>query len=313
MIPVIDISSAVAGSADDRVVEQVRHAITDVGFFQVVGHGVPAGLIDAAYRAGRDFFAMDDDVKRMVADPHPFRGWSRPVTGARPVQQRFQFCNVESAEDARSRGIAETFFDYFTPNRWPEQIDLRAALWPYVSALQPVAGAIMSLFARVLDLDPGFFDQHLVHQVSCFAVNHYEGAARDGDDITALVEHRDSGTLTVLHQRGDYAGLRVMLRDGTRMLVPVREDAFVINIGELMARWTNDRFYATPHGVILPEDARAKRTSLTLFHLPSVDVEIAPLPSTVGAEGPRYEPITPYLWERQFLARSYGEDWRADG
>lgn len=307
MIPVIDISSAVAGIPSDDLVAAVREAITGVGFFQVTGHGVAPAVIDAAYDGAAAFLALDDDVKALSADAHPFRGWSRPDARADArVQQRFQFCVIESPEHAAERCVAAAYADYFRPNRWPDSIDLRPALLRYTHEVQRAANVVMSLFARVLDLAPAFFEAHHTDPVTCMAVNHYEGASRDEHRLTALGAHQDSGTLTVLHQRGDYEGLRVEMRDGTHVMVPMHEDTFVINIGELMARWTNDVFTATRHDVVLPSEPGQRRTSLTLFHLPNVDVEIAPLPSTIGAEGPHYEPVTPYTWERQFLDRFYG-------
>lgn len=304
MIPVIDIHDALVGAAPLRTVEAVRHAAEEVGFFQVTGHGVAPALIDAAYRVADLLMTQPEDVKQRWTHPHPFRGWERrPRHGERVVQQRLQVCDIGSPEEAAARGIDAKYRNYFQSNVWPDIAGLRPALEALIEAEKTLGLTLMSLFAQALGLPAEHFVPYFDHQVSTFAINHYQGGFVEGDNNIALGEHKDSGTLTILHQRGEYDGLEVRRTDGSFELVAVREDAFVINIGELMERWTNDRFIATRHRVLLPETKGSKRTSLTLFQGPSIDTVVEPLSACTDGVPALYPPVTPFDWETQYFAK----------
>ena len=160
----------------------------------------------------------------------------------------------------------------------------------------------MSLFAQALGLAADHFVDIFAHDVSLLSANWYPNQPlHHGDRTVMLKAHPDSGVLAVLHQRGDYDGLQVLangrqLDDRAR-----RDDAFVINIGHLMSRWTNGRWPATVHRVLAADDPTMRRESVAVFFLPNIDHVIAPLPSTVGAEGPRYDPISTYDWQHHFM------------
>lgn len=305
MIPVIDISDAVAGCPRPDTVEAIRHAVQEVGFFQIVGHGVDLALIDKVYRVANDLMMLPESTKQPWRHPHPFRGWERrPTHGDVIVAQRLQVCNIDSPEDALGRGIDPRMVDYFQTNVWPEVPGLKESILALVEAEKRVGATVMSLFALALGLDAEYFAPFFLDEVSNFAINHYEGRREVGGSDIALGEHKDSGTLTVLHQRGGYSGLQVRMSDGEMLTVPPREDSFVINVGELMEHWTNDKFKATLHRVVLPDIPGTKRTSLTLFLGPGITTIIAPLEQCVGDEPVRYEPVTPYEWESQYFMQN---------
>jgi isopenicillin N synthase-like dioxygenase len=306
MIPVIDVADAVAGSPSEDTVAAIRSAAEEVGFFQVVGHGVGPEVIDDVYLGAETLMSLPEDVKSQWMHPHPFRGWERrPAAGSIVIAQRLQVCNIDSEADALARGIDPALCDYFHSNVWPDVPDLQRAIRTMMDATKQVGEVLMSLFALALDLPGTYFQSAFDNQVSSFAINHYEGGRAAGpDNELALREHKDSGTLTVLHQRGAYEGLQLRLVDGSLMTIPVREDAFVINIGELMEHWTNDQFKATLHRVLLPEVVGRKRTSLTLFQGPAIDTVIAPLASCVGDGRPKYDPVTPYDWEARYFSQN---------
>jgi isopenicillin N synthase-like dioxygenase len=130
-----------------------------------------------------------------------------------------------------------------------------------------------------------------------------------------FAEHSDGNTLTILHQRGDYEGLQVQRLDGAGewIAVPVRDDAFVINVGELMTHWTNDHWPATRHRVVAAADPDAARTTLTTFHMPALDAVVEPIARWVGADGPHYAPVNSYDWERSRIKNSYARSNDATG
>jgi isopenicillin N synthase-like dioxygenase len=180
----------------------------------------------------------------------------------------------------------------------------RATWRRYAEATRELARTLMSLFAQALQLPADHFAAPFAKDVTLFSANFYppQPARADHEDVL-LVPHADSGGLTVLHQRGDYEGLQIRGLDGEWITVPLRDDAFVINIGHLLSRWTNGRYPATVHRVVAGPTPANQRQSIAMFFLPSVDTVVAPVPTRVGADGPRFEPVTAYDWQRQFMEK----------
>jgi isopenicillin N synthase-like dioxygenase len=304
-IPVIDLAQPRAA-----VVAALRDALENIGFLQVVNHGVDLAMVGRTYAAKEALIGLPEDDKRaMISESHPFRGWKRVLDPAGTIiQERFQVCNFDDPVAAAQAGVDAPWLDYFHPNIWPPIDGFKTDVRAWFDATRDLGARLMSLFALALDLEPDFFVPGFQHDVTCFAVNVYPGvatSATSAEPRVVLPAHADSGTLTVLHQRGDYAGLQVQTASGAWLTVPVLEDAFVINVGELMARWTNDRWNGTRHRVVAPPESGMARTSLTTFYLPSADTRIAPLPTCVGSGGPHYAPVTAYEWERAYLSKQY--------
>jgi len=319
-IPVIDISEFLAGGSGDAAALEIEKAATEIGFFQVVGHGVPTALLDGVYDAMHALTALDEDTKLRYKSPsgHPYRGVHvrKDDTGA-IRQERFLATRYENPQAAIDAGVDPALADFFDPNCWPEGVaGFREACQALFVATQQLAGRIMRLFALALGLGVDGFDDCIEPNSSSFAINHYpaRNGPLDGGPPLLFAEHFDGNTLTILHQRGDYEGLQVLRLDAPDqyIAVPVREDAFVINFGELMTHWTNDHWPATRHRVVAPTDPSHERTTLTTFHMPSLSTVVAPLEPWIGEDGPHYEPVTAYQWERQRIKTSYGQK-RTDG
>jgi isopenicillin N synthase-like dioxygenase len=320
-IPIIDIAGALAADAAGReddpalteVVAALRHVGTQVGFMQVVGHGVPLQLLEAVYAQGGRLAELSDDAIAALASPtgHRFRGLAvkRDAAGLL-LHGQFQNNTYDGVAEALADGVDPQYAGYFHPNVWPADMpELRAAFDECSLATRALGRALVRLFARALDLPPDHFDAGFAKDVTQFAYNFYpaqpDGGGEQVPDGQRLVgqAHADSGGVTVLHQRGNYEGLQVRTPEGEWIDVPVVPDAFIINIGELMGRWTNDTWLATMHRVVSGHRPTDARESIVTFLLPSVDTVIEPLPSTVGADGPLFEPVTPYDWESTYLIK----------
>jgi isopenicillin N synthase-like dioxygenase len=304
-IPVIDISSAVTGGDDAAVVEAFRAAMSEVGFLQVVGHGVPAGLIAAAHRTMVQLDSLPETERRELHRP---RGLSRGIfersdAAGAMLQRGFQFIPYDSLAEAGAAGAVRGHADYFDANVWPADAEFVTIWKMYSDATRQLSHLLMSLFARAFGLDADYFAGKFDHDVTLFSANWYprQEIGTDRDQAKVLLrDHPDSGVLTVLHQQGDYEGLQVLGSDGDWYTVPMLADAFVINIGELMSRWTNGQWPATIHRVVASPVPAHWRSSVATFFLPNIDEVIEPLPGT-AAGGTLYHPISTYDWQRQFM------------
>jgi isopenicillin N synthase-like dioxygenase len=187
---------------------------------------------------------------------------------------------------------------HFYPNLWPsEPTGLRRIYEDYFRAMGGLAETLMALFALALDLPETFFADKIDRHISRLRVRNYPapttaplfGQLRAG-------AHADYGSLTILRAEDKPGGLQVLNRAGDWVDVPIAPDSFIVNIGELMARWTNERWKATLHRVVNPpleQAAVSRRLSLVFFHNPNYDALVEALPGTVAAgEPPKYPPTT---------------------
>jgi isopenicillin N synthase-like dioxygenase len=154
----------------------------------------------------------------------------------------------------------------------------------------------MRIFAVALDLEERFFDDKIDRHFSTLPANHYPEP--DGDPLPNQIragEHTDFGSLTILAINGQAGGLQVKLKDGAWLDVTAEPDEFIVNIGDMMQRWTNDRWLSNLHRVVNPSaDQRVgtKRMSMGYFLHPNYDAEIAGLPTCLGAGKPEpYPPV----------------------
>lgn len=297
-IPVIDISTIDTPQGRKQAAAAIYDAIVDAGFFQIVGHGVPMELIDRAYAMYDNLFDRPDEYKEALESPNgnPFRGYFRAERAANAGSrvESYEIASIATPEEAQGLGIDPAFADFFEPWAWPDIDGFADTLLELRDRTRGVGATVMSLFATALGLPDNYFTRYVATDGSNFMCRYYSTTSAVTDQNVLLDEHQDSGMLTVLHQRGTYEGLQVLCRDGERITVPVRDDAYVINVGRLMTRWTNDLFPSTPHRVIDAPTADDFRRSIVLFYMPSPDAVITPIARCVGADGPHYEPITPY-------------------
>ncbi|HTX00634.1 MAG TPA: 2OG-Fe(II) oxygenase family protein [Acidimicrobiales bacterium] len=312
-IAVIDIAGFLSGADLATAPKEVEAAASSIGFLQVVGHGIPAGPIDAVYDAMARLAALDPSAREHVlTGGHPYRGLHRNTDDTGAVrQERFLVSRFDDPLQAVEGGVDPAHADFFSPNLWPELDGFREAVTTLFGMTRGLARRMMGLFAVALGLPVDWFEPMIGIDASTFAANHYPPRPPAGDDCSTRVlfaEHADGNTLTLLHQRGTYNGLQIqpLDRGGEWIEIPVVDDAFVVNIGELMTRWTNDAWPSTRHRVMSsPRDGDA-RTTLTTFHMPSLDAVVAPLVVCGGDVAAHYEPVTPYQWERRFIKQGYG-------
>ncbi|PWW24143.1 isopenicillin N synthase-like dioxygenase [Geodermatophilus normandii] len=307
-VPTVDIAPYVGtGTADERAATAAAfdEAARTVGFVQVVGHGVPTAVTDAFAAALDEFFLLPLEVKkRYRTPPEVNRGYAPPKTeslslslGLAPSNRMhdfFEAFNVGAAvSDFPGLGLPEA--DY-PENVWPaEAASFRAAVSAYSAEASRVARTLTTVFADALGLPEGFFERYTDHSLDVLRMNNYalEPGALDLDgDLTGMGEHTDYGIVTVLWA-DRVAGLQVLGRDGGWHDVQPADGALLVNLGDLMARWTNDRWMSTLHRVKPPivDGTIRRRRSAAFFHDGNVDALVETLP-TCGGDGSPYPPIT---------------------
>ena len=185
------------------------------------------------------------------------------------------------------------------PNQWPGWLPgFKPAMTAYVSEVDALGRYIVRLIAMSLGLEAHALDHHFERPTTFLRALHYPPQPPVEDDQMGSAPHTDYGIITLLAQ-DDSGGLQVRPRGGDWIEAPPIPDTYVLNVGDMLARWTNDRFVSTPHRVI--NRSGGDRYSLPYFLDPAMDALIECLPTCTDAQHPpRYEPVTygEYLLER---------------
>lgn len=304
---------------DDRAVaDKVDLALRRLGFFVVTDHGVPTPLIDRALVAAKAFFAQTEAEKRAAAteadgSPRgytPFAAENLSATlGKRRPQDLREGFGMGPPRVRQERGAPMGGASY-RPNRWPTApAGFEAAITDYFAAMERLTARLMRVFAAALDLAPDYFEQRFQDHNSTLRLSHYPppqtkpepGQFRAG-------AHTDYGALTILLGEQTPGGLEVRTPAGVWLPAQTGPHDFVINIGDLMMTWSNDRWLSNVHRVANPssEDAATSaRMSLAYFCNPDDALEIVCLPSCIGPDHPpRYAPTTAGEHRMAKIARS---------
>ncbi len=298
-IPVIDFGAVFAGApgARERVAAELRHACENVGFFYALNHGVPEGLIERAFAAARRFHALPlaDKLKlRLNRNNIGYLPIGASVQGASTVHKATRPNQNESFFISHDRGPDHPAVVAGTPlrgrNQWPEGMpDLRGDMMAYFDALGAMCSRMLPVFAMALDMPADFFAPLFGEEPHAnLRFLHYPPQDRGEDNLFGQAPHTDNSFMTAL-ARTDVPGLAVRLPSGEWFPPPLIPGTFLINLGNIMRRWSNDRFLSTPHGVL--NDSGADRYSIAYFYSPDPDSVIECLPSCVSADNPpRYPP-----------------------
>jgi isopenicillin N synthase-like dioxygenase len=210
------------------------------------------------------------------------------------LQEAFAFGPEEFSADDWQEGDPRSAM--LAPNRWPERPEnFRETMLEYDAAMRALGERMLDIIALALDVERSYFDDKFDHQSSVARLIRYPSQKDPpADGQLRAGEHTDYGTITFL--RGDPVpgGTEVKTRSDEWVTVKTPPGGFVCNIGDALARWTNDRWVSTLHRVANPPPAakNVDRISLVYFHSPNHDALIECIPGCAGTEGPKYEPIT---------------------
>jgi len=315
--PVVEISaftSAHPGSRETKlkIAREVDEVCRRTGFLAVSGHGVPQEVIAHAWQAGRDFFDLRREEKlrvKMLYEGYPY-GYSplqaealaQSLGDETPPDLKESF-NIGPLElDARAHSVRagdavpDAAFRY-AANLWPNRpVGFREAAADYYRALSRLAKQIMTIFTLALDLPENYFDPFVNDPISALRMLNYpHSPATPKPGQLRAGAHCDYGSLTVLLADAAPGGLEIRNPEGNWIPIPVVPGAFIVNLGDLMARWTNDRWVSTLHRVVNPPPDAAgstRRQSFAFFHQPNWDAEISCIPTCLApGTAPKYEPV----------------------
>ena len=300
-VPVIDFGRFLAGDAAARrdTARQIGRACRHIGFFFVVGHGVPDELIARTFAEAKRFFDQPAEVKQRISiDRSPcHRGYfSLGGENLDPAKQTAAGDFKEGLKIGRDLSAEHPLVKAGTPlhgpNQWPDGLPgWRETMEECYAGLTSLGREIMHAFALALDLPEDFFDEKLKGPMATLGPLHYPPQlGRITEQRIGAGAHTDFGCLTILAQ-DETGGLQVQNCAGGWVDAPPIPGSFVVNIGDMMARWTNDLFASTRHRVI--NVSKRDRYSMPFFFDPEFDTDLTCLGTCQDTGNPpRYPPTT---------------------
>ena len=275
LIPVVDIGPLRDGSNIPGVAEALHRASREVGFIYVTNHGIAPDVLEGARTTALSFFRQDAEAKEPVKVSSKHRGWlgqggAKMGDDAKPdLKESYIWGYQDDAgctpEDHPLRGT----------NVWPEAMpQMESSAMQWFDASHEVAVHLLHGFAVGLDLSPDFFQSKGGAPMSRASFVYYPPQpASMGAEQFGVGPHTDFGVLTVLRQ-DDVGGLQVQDLQGNWVAAPPIPDTLIVNVGDLLARWTNDEYRSTPHRVV--NSSGKERLSLVLAYDPEPQTMVDP-------------------------------------
>ena len=300
-VPVIDFGPFLAGSAAERkrVALEIGRACRDIGFFYVVDHGVPLALIERVFAEARRFFALPPERKAEIAiEKSPcHRGWfALGGENLDPAKQKETGDYKEGIKIGRDlppdHPLVKAGLPLHGPNQWPSGLPgWKETMQEGYGALSRLGREIMHAFALALELSEAHFDRWLTGPMATLGPLHYPPqSGRITEARIGAGAHTDFGCLTILAQ-DPVGGLQVRNSAKRWIDAPYVPGSFVVNIGDMMERWTNGLFASTQHRVI--NTSGKDRYSLPFFFDPDFNADLTVLETCTGpGNPPRYPPTT---------------------
>lgn len=294
-IPVIDLGAFLRreAGATGATAEQIRQAVEEIGFFGISGHGVLPDTVSGAFAASARFHSLSLESKLAVKINASHRGYMpmadqhRAEAALPNLSESFLVGADLPADDADV--LAEAPMSGL--NQWPSDLpEVRRPLEAYRDEMTALGRSMLPLFEAALDLPSGFFAQCFLKPLTFVRALHYPPAPVDmPEGQFGAAPHSDFGFITILAQ-DDVGGLQVKTRTGNWIDAPNLPGVFIVNVGDMLMRWTNDRFLSTLHRVVNAVDR--DRYSLPFFFDPDISTVVSCIDSCQGPGNPaRYEPV----------------------
>lgn len=307
-IPVIDLGPYLAGArgAREHAAAEVRHALTDVGFFSIIGHGIDWALVEAIYQQARRYHQLPLEEKQthlMTAGAMGYIPLGGAKRGDQPAANNAAFFlgrpgskrNQLPAADAIP-GFAEAITDYY-------------------QIMETLCQQLLPLYALAADVEPDYFDRFFDPALATLRMSYYppveSNQSPDSDSpgtkapepAMGIDPHSDAGFMTLL-PTNPVAGLQIRPDGEDWFAVAQESQSFVVNSGDTLRRWSNDRFRSTVHRAI--NESGGDRYAIPFFFDPRVDTEVACLAGCTSPENPpRHEPLIYRDYLQSFMEGGY--------
>ncbi len=298
-IPLLDIGPYLAGepSARATLARAIETTCRDTGFLVIANHGIPRDLIGATFAAVSAFFDLPDPDKLALKVGDLNIGYlpygaqivrtSKVNVNTEPnLSESFYIVNDLAADDPRIRS-GDPLYGL---NKWPGPLpEFKAATLTYMRAMRKLAERMVSVVGNSLGLPDAYFPAAFGEPTTTLRLIRYPSHTDARDNQFGFAPHIDTNFLTLL-ARSELPGLEVRTAQGEWIRPPHVPDTFVVNTGEMLGRYSNDRYIATPHRVI--NDNGALRHAIPFFFGPGLDAVIEPVPTCVSADNPsKYPPL----------------------
>ncbi len=284
-VPILDMGPLVAGDDVDSLARRLHSACTDIAFFHASNHGVPEAVIEGAFDASRRFSSAPAEVREAVLKDRFHRGYLPLGTTHYPgrgpdLKDSFDLGLDLALDDAD----VVAGLPLHGPNQWPDLDGFRPPVEAYFEAVRDFGMRLLRLFARSLGIEDDFFARHYAKPTITMRLIHYppQSAALAEDSIGAQA-HSDYGLATVLAQDPS-GGLELQKPDGTWIAAPHVPGTFVVNLGDLMTRWTNEVYRSNKHRVV--NRLGRERYSISFFFNPDHRAPVTRIPTCAGPGHP---------------------------
>ncbi|MEC3914881.1 isopenicillin N synthase family dioxygenase [Nocardia sp. CDC160] len=289
------------GESAAAVLREVDEGMQRAGFLLVRGHGVPEGLPAALRAAARRFFALPETVKQRYAVSVGGRGWIGPGLEANGYAE-----GTETPPDLKETfaigadtrtGDALVDDVWFLDNVWPAEVsELRELFLTYTAAMRVLSDELLALFAEALSLPHNPFQGLASRPTWTCNINWYPPLSEVGPPEPGqfrIGPHTDFGTVTVLDREPGAGGLQVYTEDGGWEDAPYDPAALTVNIGDLLAYWSAQRWPAGRHRVLPPQESAPEEDLISLIYFYELDhdAQVTPLAPPIG----RLENLPPVI------------------
>lgn len=304
-LPIVDLQNFAFDEAGaDRIAAELDEVFRTIGFCYIANTGVAPELVDGIFEASQRFHAMPAEAKNAIAINEFHRGYMAPKTSVIVTSSVAKVTKPNNSESFMlMHEVAQDDPEWGKPlqgpNQWPADLPgFREAVTAYNGALETMSRRFTHLIARALGLDPAGLDSYFEKPTTYLRMLHYPSQPDAAADEFGSAPHTDYGYITVLLQDG-VGGLEVRRKDGNWLRATPVPGTFVVNVGDMLSRWTNGRWQSTPHRV--KNVSSVDRYSVPFFFDPAMSNTIGCLPTCVEpGESPRFEPVLygDYVMER---------------
>ena len=314
-IPILDAGPYLAGApgAREALAENIRFIQETIGFYVIINHGVPRALMDNAYANLERFFALSDEEKLKLKFGEKSVGYvaakSTVYVTSKINENTKQDLNetlVTALERPADHPYLEQGLRFVGPNKWPENLPgFREAIVEFQKSIADLGRKMVPLYALALEKPADFFDRYFDEPIMWTRNSHYP-AVEPEENQFGISPHSDHSFLTLL-PLSDVPGLQVLTRTGKWLPADPVANGIIVNTGEFLNRWTNDRFIASPHRVVPPD---YDRYSMATFFNPAPDTIADPLDTCCGPDNPaKYDPVGMLDYVCWYIDRNYSTDF----